>query len=57
MLRQAGVGIGVRGGRDEINEIADFWIDPPEQGGWHKLVGIIESLRLGLPLTAHGGSL
>jgi hydroxymethylpyrimidine pyrophosphatase-like HAD family hydrolase len=45
MLRQAGVGIGVRGGRDEIIEMADFWIDPPERGGWHKLVGIIESLR------------
>jgi hydroxymethylpyrimidine pyrophosphatase-like HAD family hydrolase len=45
MLRQAGVGIGVRGGRDEIIEMADFLIEPPERGGWHKLVGIIESLR------------
>src|SRR6202021_1942701 len=33
MLRQAGVGIGVRGGPDEIIEVADFWIDPPERGG------------------------
>ena len=45
MLRRAGVGIGVRGGREEIIEMADFWIDSPERGGWHKLVGIIESLR------------
>jgi hydroxymethylpyrimidine pyrophosphatase-like HAD family hydrolase len=45
MLRHAGVGIGVRGGRDEIVELADFWIDPPEQAGWHKLVGIIRSLK------------
>ena len=45
MLRQARVGIGVRGGPDEIIEVADFWIDPPERGGWHKLVAIIESLR------------
>ena len=45
MLRQAGFGIGVRGRRDEIIEMADFLIEPPERGGWHKLVGIIESLR------------
>lgn len=45
MLRQAGVGIGVRGGRDEVIEMADFLIESPERRGWHKLVGIIESLR------------
>lgn len=45
MLRQAGVGIGVRGGRDEVIEMADFLIEPPERRGWHNLVGIIESLR------------
>jgi hydroxymethylpyrimidine pyrophosphatase-like HAD family hydrolase len=45
MLRQAGVGIGVRGGCDEIVEMADFLIEPPERGGWHKLVEILESLR------------
>ena len=45
MLRQAGVGIGVRGGCDEIIEIADFLIEPPERGGWHKLVGIVLALR------------
>ena len=44
MLRQAGVGIGVRGGRDEVIEMADFLIEPPERGGWHKLVGILEGL-------------
>ena len=45
MLRHAGVGIGVRGGRDEVIDMADFLIEPPERRGWHKLVGIIESLR------------
>jgi hydroxymethylpyrimidine pyrophosphatase-like HAD family hydrolase len=45
MLRRAGVGIGVRGGRDETNELADFLIEPPERGGWREVVGIIESLR------------
>ena len=45
MLRQAGVGIGVRGGCDEIAEMADFLIEPPERGGWHKLVEILEGLR------------
>ena len=44
MLRRAGVGIGVHGGRDEILAVADFSIEPPERGGWRKVVGIIESL-------------
>ncbi len=45
MLRQAGVGIGVRGGRDEVIEIADFLIESPDRRGWHKLIGIVEGLR------------
>ena len=44
MLRQAAVGIGVRGGCDEIVEMADFLIEPPDRGGWPKVVGIIDSL-------------
>jgi hydroxymethylpyrimidine pyrophosphatase-like HAD family hydrolase len=45
MLRHAGVRIGVRGGCDEIVAMADFLIEPPEVGGWHKLVGILDGLR------------
>ena len=45
MLRQAAVGIGVHGGNDEVIEMADFLIEPPEHGGWRKVVGILESLR------------
>ena len=45
MLRQAGVGIGVRGGRGDVIEMADFLIESPERRGWHKLGGIIENLR------------
>ena len=43
MLRPAGVRIGVRGGCDEIVEMADLLIEPPERGGWHKLVGILKA--------------
>ena len=45
MLRRAGVGIGVRGGRREITELADFLIDPPERGGWRKVVGILATME------------
>jgi hydroxymethylpyrimidine pyrophosphatase-like HAD family hydrolase len=45
MLRRAAVGIGVRGGCDEIVEMAQYVIEPPERRGWHTLVGILESLR------------
>jgi hypothetical protein len=37
--------MGVRGGRDEVIDMVEILIGPPERRGWHKLVGIIESLR------------
>jgi hydroxymethylpyrimidine pyrophosphatase-like HAD family hydrolase len=43
MLRHAGMRIGVDGGRDEILEIAEFQILPPEQGGWERIPDLIES--------------
>ena len=44
MLRRAGVRIGVRGACDEIVEMAEFLIEPPEREGWHGIVGIMDSL-------------
>ncbi len=44
MLRRAGVRIGVRGGCDEVVEMADFLIDPPGQGGWRRITGIMDEL-------------
>ena len=34
MLLRAGVRIGVRGGCDEVVEMAEFLIEPPEREGW-----------------------
>jgi hydroxymethylpyrimidine pyrophosphatase-like HAD family hydrolase len=45
MLRRAGVGIGVRGGREEVLEVADLLIDPPERAGWRLIVEITDGLR------------
>ncbi len=44
MLRRAGVGIAVRGGREEVVGVADLMIDPPERGGWRSIVEITEGL-------------
>jgi len=43
MLRQAAVRIGVRGGCDEIVEMADALIDPPEGRGWQAILGLLNS--------------
>jgi len=42
MLRRARVRIGVRGGREEVAELADFLIDPPERAGWQSIVEITD---------------
>lgn len=44
MLRRAGVRIGVRGGCDEVVEMAEFLIEPPKREGWHGIVGILDGL-------------
>ena len=44
MLGHKGVRVGVHGGRDEIIEIAEFLIPPPEQGGWERIPDLIETL-------------
>jgi hydroxymethylpyrimidine pyrophosphatase-like HAD family hydrolase len=43
MLRHAGVRIGVRGGCDEIIEMADALIDPPAGRGWQAMLGLLGS--------------
>jgi hydroxymethylpyrimidine pyrophosphatase-like HAD family hydrolase len=45
MLRRAGVSVGVRGGCEEVVEMADFLIDPPERGGWQLIPEITDALR------------
>ena len=45
MLRRAAVRIGVRGRCDEVAEICDFLIEPPEQAGWHKIIEIMDDLK------------
>lgn len=42
MLRRAGVRIGVRGGRDEVVEMADYLIEPPGRAGWQSIVEITD---------------
>jgi len=44
MLRRAGVRIGVRGGREEVIQMADFLIEPPERAGWQLIVEIMDGL-------------
>jgi hydroxymethylpyrimidine pyrophosphatase-like HAD family hydrolase len=44
MLQRAHVRIGVRGGCDEVVEMADFFIDPPDRAGWHEIIGIMDEL-------------
>jgi hydroxymethylpyrimidine pyrophosphatase-like HAD family hydrolase len=44
MLRRAGVPIGVQGGSDDVVEVAEFLIEPPEHSGWASIVDIIEDL-------------
>jgi len=44
MLRHAGMRIGVHGGREEIIEIAEFLIPPPEQGGWERVPDLVEGV-------------
>jgi hypothetical protein len=44
MLRRAAMRVGVRGGCDEVVEMADFLIDPPEQGGWQRIPGLMDEL-------------
>jgi hypothetical protein len=38
------VAIGVRGGSDEVVEIADLLIDPPARKGWQGIVAIVNEL-------------
>lgn len=42
MLRHAGVRIGVRDGCNEIVEIADALIDPPEERGWQAILDLLD---------------
>jgi hypothetical protein len=44
MLRRAGVRIGVRGGREEVVEIAEFLIEPPERSGWQLIIEITDGM-------------
>lgn len=44
MLRRAGVRIGVRGGREEVVEMADYLIEPPERRGWQSMIEITDGL-------------
>jgi hydroxymethylpyrimidine pyrophosphatase-like HAD family hydrolase len=42
MLRHAGMRIGVKGGCDEIIDLADFLIPPPEKRGWERIPDLLE---------------
>lgn len=45
MLCRAGVRIGVRDGCEEVVEMADFLIEPPERAGWQLIVEIMDGLN------------
>lgn len=42
MLRHSHLRIGVRGGCDEVVEMADCLIDAPERGGWKEILGYLD---------------
>jgi hydroxymethylpyrimidine pyrophosphatase-like HAD family hydrolase len=43
MLQQAGLAVGVRGGVPEATSICEHLIEPPELGGWTKIVELVEA--------------
>ena len=43
MLKQAGLAVGVRGGVPEATSICEHMIEPPELGGWSKIVDLVEA--------------
>jgi hydroxymethylpyrimidine pyrophosphatase-like HAD family hydrolase len=42
MLRQAGVAVAVRGGAPEAIDESEHLIDPPEAGGWARILDLVE---------------
>ena len=40
MLRRAAVRVGVRGGNEEVIDMADYLIEPPERAGWRAIAAI-----------------
>jgi hypothetical protein len=43
MLRQAGVAVAVRGGAPEAIDESEHLIDPPEAGGWARILDLVEA--------------
>jgi hydroxymethylpyrimidine pyrophosphatase-like HAD family hydrolase len=43
MLRQAGVAVAVRGGAPEAIDECEHLIDPPEAGGWARVLALVEA--------------
>ncbi len=44
MLRQSSVRIGVRGGNEELLDVADYLIGSPDQRGWPEVLTILDGL-------------